>query len=105
MTKNHKNIIKVDSTNSPVVELDSAAHAAYIRFSNDKVQKTVVVDVDDCLVTMDLNETGSVIGVELVGVAEFRIDALIKRARITGVSPEMIRNARYVPANAEPLAC
>jgi uncharacterized protein YuzE len=104
MIKSHKNIIHVESTTTPVVELDSAAHAAYIRFSSEKVKKTVVVDVDHCLVTMDVSEAGKVIGVELIGVAEFSIDKLIKKARVTGVSPEMMRNARYVPANAEPMA-
>ena len=85
--------------------MDSAAHAAYIRFSSNKVFKTVVVDVDHCLVTIDLNEAGAVIGIELVGVAEFSIDKLIKKARVTGVSPAMLRHARYVPVNAEPVAC
>jgi uncharacterized protein YuzE len=105
MTKSHKNIIHVESKNPPVVELDSAAHAAYIRFSRDKVKKTAVVSVDRCLVTIDLNTAGEVIGIELVGVKEFSIGQLIKKAGITGISPEMVRDTRYIPANAEPVAC
>lgn len=105
MAKNHKNIIHVQSKNPPVVELDSAAHAAYIRFTREKVKRTVVVTVDHCLVTMDLTDNGDVIGIEMVGVKEFSIDELIKKAGIRGVSPEMVKNTRYVPANAEALAC
>jgi uncharacterized protein YuzE len=104
MQGNHKNVIHVNSPNPPIVELDSAAHAAYIRFASEKVDRTVVVDVDHCLVTMDLSEKGTVIGIELVGVAEFGIRELMKKARVEGVSDELIQNARYVPANAEPVA-
>lgn len=104
MTENHKNIIHVKSQRPPVVELDSASHAAYVRFSNEKVAKTHVVNVDHCLVTMDTDAAGEVIGVELLGVAEFGIDALIKKARIQGLAPDMVRNARYVAANAVPVA-
>jgi uncharacterized protein YuzE len=104
MNKGHKNIVHVKSQNPPIVELDSAAHAAYIRFSRDKVKRTVVVDVNHCLVTMDLDDKGEVIGVELVNVAEFGIESLIKKAGLTGMSAESLRNARYVPANTEPLA-
>ncbi len=104
MRSGHKNIIHVESKNPPIVEMDTAAHAAYIRFSKDKVFKTVVVNVNRCLATMDLTENGTVVGVELAGVKEFGIDVLMKKARIQGVSPELLRNTRYVPANAEPLA-
>lgn len=104
MNKGHKNIIHVKSEAPPVVELDSAAHSAYIRFSRAKVDRTVVVDVDHCLVTMDVSEKGDVIGVELVGVAEFGIEGLLKKAGLRGVSPEHLRGTRYIPANAEPVA-
>jgi hypothetical protein len=104
MTTNHKNVIHVKGKNPPVVELDSAAHAAYVRFSNDRVKQTHVVEVDHCLVTMDTNEAGDVIGIELLGVAEFGVETLMKKAGVQGISPEMIRNTRYVPANAEPVA-
>jgi|SRR5580698_873181 uncharacterized protein YuzE len=103
MTKSHKNIIQVESRNPPIVELDSAAHAAYVRFSNDKVKRTEVVEVSRSLVTMDLNEAGGVVGVELVGIKEFKIEALIKKAGIRGVTDYMLRKTSYVPANREPV--
>ena len=105
MKKSHKNIIHVESKGTPVVELDSAALAAYIRFSKEKVHRTEVVDVKDCLVTMDIDQDDAVVGVELIGIKEFKIETLIKKAGIRGLSPEMIRNARYVPATPEPVAC
>ncbi len=100
----HKNIIHVKAKVAPVVELDSAAHAAYIRFSKNKVSRTVVVDVDHCLVTMDVDKDGEVIGIELAGIAEFGVEELLRKARIEGISPEMLRRTRYVPANREPVA-
>ncbi len=103
MTPRHKNIINVTSKVPPVVELDSAAHAAYIRFSNDKVDQTHVVNVDHCLVTMDTNSVGEVVGVELLGVVEFGVKSLMKKAGIAGLSQELLSNTRYVPANAEPV--
>jgi hypothetical protein len=103
MTKNHKNIILVDSQTPPVVELDSAAHAAYVRFSNKKIHKTAVVDVRDVLVTMDLDIDAGVVGVELVGVKDFTIKALFKRAGITGMSDKILQRTSYVPANPEPV--
>jgi uncharacterized protein YuzE len=104
MSVRHKNIINVKSERPPVVELDSASHAAYIRFSDAKVNKTHTVDVDHCLVTMDTDDNGDVVGVELLGVVEFGVQALMTKAGISGLSPELIQRTRYVPANAEPVA-
>ena len=104
MNVRHKNIINVKSDKPPVVELDSASHAAYVRFSEAKVKKTHTIDVDHCFVTMDTDENGEVIGVELLGVIEFGVQALMKKARIGGLSPELLQHTRYVPANAEPVA-
>ncbi len=104
MAKPHKNIIQVESTSDPVVELDTSAGAAYIRFSRQKISRTEVINVDHCLVTMDIDAKGGVIGIEMVGVAEFGIEKLIKKAGINGVSAEQMRNARYVSANAEAVA-
>jgi uncharacterized protein YuzE len=99
----HRNIIHVESQNPPIVELDSAAHAAYVRFSREKVARTEIIDVSHSLVTMDLTEDGKVVGVELTGISEFGVESLVKKAGI-GVRPEMLRRTRYVPANAEPVA-
>ena len=103
MIKNHNSIIRVESKNAPVVEFDSAAHAAYVRFSTDKVRRTLVVDVQRCLVTVDLNQSGDVVGIELIGVPEFSINKLIEKAGVRGVTREMIRNTRYVPAKSDQL--
>jgi len=77
----HRNIIHVESQNPPIVELDSAAHAAYVRFSREKVARTEIIDVSHSLVTMDLTEDGKVVGVELTGISEFGVESLVKKSR------------------------
>ncbi|MDB6128672.1 MAG: hypothetical protein JWM35_2568 [Verrucomicrobia bacterium] len=104
MTASRKNIMHVTSKNPPIVELDSSAHAAYVRFSNAVVKETHMVDVDHCLVTIDTDKAGNVIGIELLGVAEFGIEGLLKKAGVEGITPEAVRNARYVAANSERVA-
>lgn len=52
----------------PVVELDSEARAAYVRFSNRKVAKTSPVTADGCIITIDFDSIGGVVGIEMIGV-------------------------------------
>lgn len=96
-----KGLITIDAAAIPIVELDSSAHAAYVRFSNNKVARTDEVTSCDCIVTMDFDESGKVVGVELVGVTDFRVESLLNKAGIRNVSPAMSQNARYVPANLQ----
>ena len=95
MKKHHQ--IKIESTTPPTVELDSEAHAAYVRFSTKKVARTDVVACDKAIVTVDLAKDGSVIGVELVGVVEFTIQRLLEASGISAPS-RLMREARYIPA-------
>jgi uncharacterized protein YuzE len=95
-----RNIIKVPAKRPPVVELDSDAHAAYVRFSHHRVKQTKVVTEDECIITIDLDMKGDVLGVELVGVKEFNISWLLKMAGIT--APKlMLDRASYVPAKLQ----
>ena len=96
----HRNIINVPAKNPPVVELDSAAQAAYVRFSHNKVKETKVVTEDKYIVTIDLDSKGDVIGVELVGVEEFSIGRLLKMAGVTVPKP-MLDRTSYVPAKLQ----
>jgi uncharacterized protein YuzE len=94
---NHRTIINVPAKNPPVVELDSEAQAAYVRFSRHRVKQTKVLEEDRCVVTIDLDARGAVIGVELVGVEEFTVGRLLKLAGIR--APKlMLDRASYVPA-------
>ena len=83
----------------PTVELDSEAHAAYVRFSTRKVAKTRPITTDGCIVTVDYGTDGGVIGIELVGVDEFGIVPLLKKAGVQSLPKAMVDRARYVPAN------
>jgi uncharacterized protein YuzE len=95
MKKHHQ--IRIQTNAPPTVELDSEAHAAYVRFSTRKVARTDVVACDTAIVTVDLARDGSVIGVELVGVVEFTIQRLLEASGITA-SDKLMREARYIPA-------
>jgi uncharacterized protein YuzE len=96
----HQNIINVPAKNPPVVELDSVAHAAYVRFSNKRVHETKVVTEDKCTVTIDMDADGGIIGVELVGVEEFQVGCLLKMAGLTAPKT-MLDRASYVPAKLQ----
>jgi uncharacterized protein YuzE len=96
----HQNIINIPTKNPPVVETDSDALAAYIRFSKNPVKETKVVTEDTCIVTIDLDANGEIVGVELVGVKEFTIRPLLKMAGLTVPEP-MLDRATYVPARLQ----
>jgi uncharacterized protein YuzE len=98
-----KHRIEVRSKTPPVVELDSNAHAAYIRFSKAKVAKTEIIACDREVITADLAKDGSLIGIELVGVNEFTISSLMKATGVH-VPQEMLDNTRYVSAKRSGLA-
>jgi hypothetical protein len=97
---NQQNIIHIHAKNPPIVELDSTIRAAYVRFSNNRVAKTKVVTEAKYIVTIDLDSSSEVVGVELVGVEEFSVGRLLKMAGITAPKP-MLDRASYVPAKLQ----
>ncbi len=98
MKSQHTIVLK--AATPPVVELDSEAHAAYIRFSRRKVAYTQPITTDGCIVTVDLDASGNVVGIELVGVVEFGIKPLLKKTGLQKRIPKRLMDkARYVPAN------
>jgi uncharacterized protein YuzE len=92
-----KGVIRVQTKGPPVVELDSAAHAAYVRFSSAAVAKTKVLTDKTCVVTIDCDRKGGVVGVELLGVDNFNVRALLKKAHISVPSSLSLQEAKYVP--------
>jgi uncharacterized protein YuzE len=97
---------RVQSKMAPVVELDSNAQAAYIRFSKAKVASTEVLACDREVITADLSKKGDLIGLELVGVDEFTLSALLKACRVQAPK-SLVDRARYFrakPASRE-MAC
>ena len=98
--KTEQHIITLKSKNPPVVELDSAAMAAYVRFSRRKVARTEVLDSRKSTVTVDFDTAGDVIGIELVGVKEFTLSRLLEASGIElkPFRPDTMRKARYIRA-------
>ena len=82
------------------MELDSAAMAAYARFSRRKVARTEVLDSRKSTVTVDCDTSGDVIGIELVGVKEFTLSRLLEASGIElkPQRPNTLRQARYIRA-------
>ena len=97
--KHHSVIIR--SQQPPVVELDSEAQAAYIRFTSHKVAKTEPLLTAGCIVTVDFDAAGEVIGIELVGVTEFGVEPLLKMAGVSPLPKRLAGRARYVPAKLQ----
>ena len=98
--KTEQHIITLKTKNPPVVELDSAAMAAYVRFSRRKVARTEVLDSRKSTVTVDFDAAGEVIGIELVGVKEFTLSRLLEASGIElkPHRPNTVREARYIRA-------
>lgn len=67
------NIIEVSSKNAPIIEIDSDVNAVYIRFSKNKVAKTIDDSQSGYIATVDIDRNNNVIGVELIGVKKFSI--------------------------------
>jgi uncharacterized protein YuzE len=59
--------IEVESDSMPVVELDTEAQAAYVRFREAKVVRTQEVETTSAVVTLDLDQADQIIGVTYRG--------------------------------------
>ena len=103
-TKAWRGPIQIGSKNTPRVELDLEAHAAHVRFGDGRVARTDLVPTEGCLVTVDRDANGDVLGVEFVGIDRFNLPELMKWAGIA-LSETQIREAYYVLGNIkEPLS-
>jgi uncharacterized protein YuzE len=98
----HREVITIQSSTPPVIELDPSVSAWYIRFSRAKVVKTLSEDKPGPVVTIDLDARGKVVGVEIIGVREFSLKMLIKLARIEAPNVDFQR-ARFVSAGTPAL--
>lgn len=95
----HIETLRVENSAVPTVEIDTAARAAYVRFSNQKVAKTISDDRPGVVVAIDLDARGKVVGVELIGVRNFSIETLLKGTPVK-VSKANLSRVRYVEAGA-----
>lgn len=100
MSKTHR--LTVNAEQPPTVELDTEARAAYVRFRRSPVVRTEPVTTEGCLVTVDFDAAGDVVGIELVGVEEFGIGPLLEKANVGPVPRHLRESTRYVPASLHP---
>jgi uncharacterized protein YuzE len=95
-TERHTFVVKGSSRF--VIEVDTEARAVYVRFRDTAVAKTVSREADTMHLAVDLDANGEVVGVEAVGVTEFEIGMLLKKASVE--TPKLdFSKARYVPAS------
>lgn len=87
----------VRGTTPPTIEVDSCAAAVYIRFKKTPVAKTVDQDCESMHVAVDLDERGEVVGIEAVGIREFSLGMILKKAFVEAPKLDFSR-ACYIPA-------
>lgn len=99
-----QNVIKFQTRQAPVIEFDPACAAWYVRFSRKKVARTKTASParPGPIATIDFDEAGEVVGIELLGVAEFSF----KMMRRLGIDPARLNlaGARIVPLKAAAMA-
>jgi uncharacterized protein YuzE len=71
-----KGQLRVRAKSKPVVEYDHTVGAVYIRFSNEKVAETHDLGGRQFPLCVDLDKSGEVIGVEMVGMVSMSIKKL-----------------------------
>ncbi len=72
----------VKSPRPPIIEIDTEFRAVYVRFRDRKVAKTFERCSDDMIVTIDVDKSGEVVGIEGVGFGEFTLSSLLKAANV-----------------------
>lgn len=90
----------IQTNRPPVVEVDTEATAAYVRFSRAKVARTMPFGGKDTLAMVDLDQKGHVIGIEFVGQRDFSIRELLRNIPIQ-LSDASLNRTRYVTADLQ----
>jgi len=82
-----KHTLIISSNKPPTVEFDPECGAVYVRFSDRKITKTVERPAGDMIVTVDLDKSENVVGIEALCFDEFTMERLLKVAnvRATGI--------------------
>lgn len=77
-----RHTLLVRSEKPPVVEFDPLCGAVYVRFSKKAVFKTLERDADAMIVTVDVDKSGGVVGIEAIGFDEFSMSGILQKARV-----------------------
>ncbi len=62
-----------------VIEIDPTCHAVYLRFRKTKIHRTISDSKRGSVMAIDLDVKGRVIGIELVGIANFSVNSIRRR--------------------------
>ncbi len=88
----------VASVRPPVVEIDTEATAAHVRFGRGKVARTEPFGGTGSLVMVDYDKQDRVLGIELIGPKEFGITYLLRGIPVPTDSA-VLNRTRYVSAD------
>jgi uncharacterized protein YuzE len=80
-----------------MVEIDTEASAAYVRFGRGKVARTDPYAGDKKMVMVDFDARDRVLGIEVIGSKEFSIGQLLRKIPVKVPAATLLR-ARYVSA-------
>lgn len=98
--KNGVKAFVIPATRTPVVEVDTEATAAYVRFSRATVARTMPLPGKDSLAMIDLDQKGGVIGIEFIGQKDFSIRQLLRDFPVR-VPAAALNRTRYVTADLQ----
>ncbi len=97
--KNERQTLVVHSSQAPVVEFDPEAGAVHVRFKRARVARTVARPARTMHLAVDLDAQREVIGIEAVGVDEFRLGKLLRMADVEAPKVDFTEaRFRSVPA-------
>ena len=80
--KSERQTFVVHSSQAPVVEFDPEAGAVSVRFKRARVARTVSRPARTMHLAVDLDAQGEVVGIEAVGLDEFRFGRLLRMADV-----------------------
>jgi uncharacterized protein YuzE len=92
--KTRHDVFLIESSTPPTVEVDFDAAGVYVRFRRSKVARTIVRTAGRCIVTVDLDRAGNVVGVEAIGETEVQIGRILKHAAVEAPNVDFSR-VRY----------
>ena len=91
---------------APTVEIDTSVGAAYVRFESEQTPVARSKQIDRAgypTVTIDYDQKGKLIGVELQGVVEFSVSRLLELAQVQAPNADL-GGARYIGAGHSPFS-
>jgi uncharacterized protein YuzE len=94
--------LNITSTTPPSIEFDPAAGAVYVRFLRRAVKRTIERASEGLVVTIDLDQSDRVVGIEAVGFDNFSISSLLRKANVRAENIDFSRaRMRATPPVAE----